>query len=227
MLAPDVGSRRVQPDLRHGPARARLLRCLHPGRDRGEVSRLFTHETRDAYRLLLAAASTGRARCAAAVEAPARLVQALFVAFTEKLSPARRLLYGASLVFAVLGLLQAFTGLGVRWIPAGPSTCPCWRPPGSAGPPRCSIAFVLVNLLVLIEVADRLSLKNDLEIARDIQHAMLRHDTYRAPGVETFGRTRPANTVGRRLLRDRAAGRRRNGHQLWATWPARAAPPRC
>ena len=33
--------------------------------------------------------------------------------------------------------------------------------------------FLLLNLLVLLEVADRLSLKNDLEIAREIQQAML------------------------------------------------------
>jgi serine phosphatase RsbU (regulator of sigma subunit) len=56
--------------------------------------------------------------------------------------------------------------------------------------------FLLVNLLVLLEVADRLSLKNDLEIARDIQQAMLPKAAYRSAGVEAFGMTRPANTVG-------------------------------
>jgi serine phosphatase RsbU (regulator of sigma subunit) len=49
---------------------------------------------------------------------------------------------------------------------------------------------------VLVEVADRLSLKNDLEIAREIQQAMLPAPGYSAPGVETFGSSRPANTVG-------------------------------
>jgi serine phosphatase RsbU (regulator of sigma subunit) len=53
-----------------------------------------------------------------------------------------------------------------------------------------------MNLLVLLEVADRLSLKNDLEIARDIQQAMLPSGIYTAPGVETIGISRPANTVG-------------------------------
>ena len=53
-----------------------------------------------------------------------------------------------------------------------------------------------MNLLVLLEVADRLSLKNDLEIARDIQQAMLPSGVYSAPGVETVGMSRPANTVG-------------------------------
>jgi serine phosphatase RsbU (regulator of sigma subunit) len=49
---------------------------------------------------------------------------------------------------------------------------------------------------VLLEVADRLSLKNDLEVARDIQQAMLPSGVYSAPGVETIGTSRPANTVG-------------------------------
>jgi serine phosphatase RsbU (regulator of sigma subunit) len=53
-----------------------------------------------------------------------------------------------------------------------------------------------MNLLVLLEVADRLSLKNDLEIARDIQQAMLPSGLYTGPGVETVGMSRPANTVG-------------------------------
>jgi serine phosphatase RsbU (regulator of sigma subunit) len=57
-------------------------------------------------------------------------------------------------------------------------------------------AFLLMNLLVLLEVADRLSLKNDLEIARQIQQAMLPAGLFSAPGVETFGLSRPANTVG-------------------------------
>jgi serine phosphatase RsbU (regulator of sigma subunit) len=58
------------------------------------------------------------------------------------------------------------------------------------------LAFVLVNLLVLLEVADRLSLKNDLEIARDIQQAMLPSGRYTGAGFETVGFSRPANTVG-------------------------------
>ncbi len=53
-----------------------------------------------------------------------------------------------------------------------------------------------MNLLVLLEVADRLSLKNDLEIAREIQQSMLPRAAFKAPGVEAFGMTRPANTVG-------------------------------
>ena len=49
---------------------------------------------------------------------------------------------------------------------------------------------------MLLEVADRLSLKNDLEIAREIQQAMLPNGTYTTPTVEMIGMSRPANTVG-------------------------------
>jgi sigma-B regulation protein RsbU (phosphoserine phosphatase) len=53
-----------------------------------------------------------------------------------------------------------------------------------------------VNLLMLLEVADRLSLKGELEVARAIQLAMLPSGTFRVADVEACGVTRPANTVG-------------------------------
>jgi sigma-B regulation protein RsbU (phosphoserine phosphatase) len=49
---------------------------------------------------------------------------------------------------------------------------------------------------VLLEVADRLSLKGELEVAREIQLAMLPRGTYSAGDLEICGVTRPANTVG-------------------------------
>jgi sigma-B regulation protein RsbU (phosphoserine phosphatase) len=57
-------------------------------------------------------------------------------------------------------------------------------------------AFAAVNLLILMEVADRLSLKSDLEIARDIQLAMLPGGIRAAGDAVVCGVTRPANTVG-------------------------------
>ena len=47
-----------------------------------------------------------------------------------------------------------------------------------------------------MEVADRLSLKGDLEIARDIQLAMLPGGMHTAGDAVVCGVTRPANTVG-------------------------------
>jgi len=106
--------------------------------------------------------------------------------------------FGAALLFALVGLFNLLRGVGIIEILRLPFV-------GGVGVPgplfqrgtwSLFFAFALMNLLVLLEVADRLSLKNDLEIARDIQQAMLPSGLYTAAGVETVGLTRPANTVG-------------------------------
>jgi serine phosphatase RsbU (regulator of sigma subunit) len=106
--------------------------------------------------------------------------------------------YGASLIFTILGLSSLFRGLGLVRVAQGPFDLTI-AVPGLVfrqGTWAMLIGFALMNLLVLLEVADRLSLKNDLEIAREIQQAMLPSGVYSAPGVETIGISRPANTVG-------------------------------
>ena len=121
-----------------------------------------------------------------------------FIAFTSRLSPARRALFGIALVCALVGMFELFRGFGITRIPLIPFFLnigipgPAW----TDGTFWLFSGFVLVNLLVLLEVADRLDLKHDLEIARDIQLAMLPHDTFISGGIEVAGHTRPANTVG-------------------------------
>jgi sigma-B regulation protein RsbU (phosphoserine phosphatase) len=117
-----------------------------------------------------------------------------------RLSPARRLMYGFSLAMAVVGLLQLFSGFGLMRVPI-PVALFFVRirvpaPLFSDGTLWLLGGFLLMNLLVLLEVADRLSLKRDLEVAREIQQAMLPDGTWSGPGVEAFGLTKPANTVG-------------------------------
>jgi sigma-B regulation protein RsbU (phosphoserine phosphatase) len=163
-----------------------------------DLQRLFTRDARDAYKFFT------RGRDADAMQrlpwhrraiAEARI---LFLAFSMKLSPARRVVFGASLVFALIGLFNLFRGIGLievlRLPIIGRFGFP--GPLFQQGTWSLFFAFALMNLLVLLEVADRLSLKNDLEIARDIQQAMLPSGVYTAPGVETVGMSRPANTVG-------------------------------
>src|SRR5207249_11682475 len=122
----------------------------------------------------------------------------LFLAFTMKLSPARRVVYAAALGLAIIGLMNLFRGIGIIEV----MRLPIFGGVGVPGPMfrqgtwSLFLAFALMNLLVLLEVADRLSLKNDLEIAREIQQAMLPREPYNAPGLEAAGLSRPANTVG-------------------------------
>jgi sigma-B regulation protein RsbU (phosphoserine phosphatase) len=163
-----------------------------------EFKRLFTHDTRDAYDFF----TRGQNEDAYAAlpwwkRLPLRFRQ-FMVAFTLRLPPARRALYLSALVVAVLGMLKLFRGFALVEVPFGTPFFPIGvpLPVWSAGTFTLILGFLLVNLLVILEVADRLSLKGELEVAREIQLAMLPRGTYGAGDIEIFGTTRPANTVG-------------------------------
>ena len=163
-----------------------------------DLQRLFTDDTRDAYQFFTRGKDDERfARMPFWKSAPLRLRE-FFVAFTMRLSPARRALYVGALIVALTGIIRLFRGFSSVDFPFGVPflqvavLMPVW----ADGTLALIISFVLVNLLVLLEVADRLSLKGELEVAREIQLAMLPKGTYRAGDIEICGITRPANTVG-------------------------------
>ena len=164
-----------------------------------DLQRLFTRDAREAYKFFTRGIETDAFKALPWHKRVIAETRVLFLAFTMKLSPARRILYGASLLFAAIGLINLFRGIGLvrlgRAVPFG-MTLGVPGPLFHEGTWALLFAFALMNLLVLLEVADRLSLKNDLEIAREIQQAMLPSGLYSATGVETVGLSRPANTVG-------------------------------
>ena len=160
-----------------------------------DLQRLFTRDAREAYEFFARHIDSREFEGLPWHRRAAVQLRLFFTAFTMKLSPARRVVYAVSLIFAVSGFFTL-----VRWHLAqarlGRVTVGF---PGVTLPDgmlALIIAFALVNLLVLLEVADRLSLKNDLEIAREIQKAMLPPGRFRAPGADVAGLSRPANTVG-------------------------------
>ena len=163
---------------------------------REEVQRLFKRDTREAYQYLSRDIRPGVYADMKWYERVSGRAHELFLAFTMKLSPARRLIYAVALVASLIGLIELFTGFDLRWAPAGPYSIPLIVPTWRDGTVLLLVGFFLLNLLVILEVADRLSLKNDLEIARDIQKQMLPREAFRAEGIEVYGLTRPANTVG-------------------------------
>lgn len=179
------------------PTRGRdLLRTYTGDVSPEDLSRLFTRDARAAYRFFTQGLDQESLAALPWHRRWAASLRAFFLAFSMRLTPARRVLYASSLVLAALGTLELFTGFGIASIPAGlfwiPVPVPTWRD----GTVLLIAGFLLLNLLIVLEVAERLTLKDDLEVAREIQEAMLRRDTYRAAGVEAFGATRPANTVG-------------------------------
>jgi serine phosphatase RsbU (regulator of sigma subunit) len=165
----------------------RFLKDYVQGLTKVEIERLFTRDTPEAYRFFSRGIDLEALKLLPWHKRVFRHTRLLFLAFTLKLTPARRAIYGMSLMATLIGLFELFSEIRLLLLP---------HPVFANGTLWMLTGFLLVNLLVLLEVADRLSLKNDLEIAREIQQSMLPRATYLAPGVEAFGMTRPANTVG-------------------------------
>jgi phosphoserine phosphatase RsbU/P len=160
-----------------------------------DLQRLFTRDARDAYQFFARHIDFSQAAHLPWHKRALTNARLFFLAFTMKLSPARRVVYAVSLLFTLIGVINL---MRLRVAAAGIGHVTVLFPGLSipSGLGTLLLAFGLMNLLVLLEVADRLSLKNDLEIAREIQQAMLPSGVYSAPGVETIGISRPANTVG-------------------------------
>jgi sigma-B regulation protein RsbU (phosphoserine phosphatase) len=72
------------------------------------------------------------------------VVKEIFISFIMKLTPARRLVYGIGMVGFVWGLIQAHFGLIIA-------------------------SFLVINFLLALELADKLTTRDELEIAREIQ----------------------------------------------------------
>ena len=163
-----------------------------------DLGRLFTRETPEAYRFFARGVNLAELDGLPWWQRALKYVQGFFLAFTMRLSPARRAIYGLALVASVLGLIELFRGVGLMSVRLPPVFVRISVPAPifQDGTLWLLTGFLLLNLLVLLEVADRLSLKRDLEVAREIQNAMLPAGTWSGPGVEAFGMTQPANTVG-------------------------------
>jgi sigma-B regulation protein RsbU (phosphoserine phosphatase) len=149
-----------------------------------EVNQLwsqFEKDARSSYRLY----SAGMAERAEGESRSRRawfVAKALFWAILEKLTPARRVL----LLFAIIFLL----------FPAGGFTYK-----DKAGDVQVFeldlhiLGGLLMFVVLLLELADRVVMKRDLEIAKDIQTWLLPGAPLQIPGYQIAYATRPANTV--------------------------------
>jgi phosphoserine phosphatase RsbU/P len=106
---------------------------------------------------------------------PFHVAKQLFWALTLKLSPARRVLLFISLVFVGLATLVVHD-------PQIQSTLD-W------------FAAMLLLLLLSLELADKVTMKRDLEIAREIQSWLVPSRPPEVPGADIAFATRPQNSV--------------------------------
>jgi phosphoserine phosphatase RsbU/P len=163
-----------------------------------DFQRVFTRETPEAWQFFAKAIKAEELAALPWHIKAAEYTRRAFLAFTLRLSPARRAIYGISLVMALIGLMKLFVGFVTVRVPVIPFvfSLPLPGVGWTEGTLWLAGGFLVLNLLILLEVADRLTLKKDLEVAREIQQAMLPREIFAETGIEAFGVTRPANTVG-------------------------------
>jgi len=107
-----------------------------------------------------------------------RIARGLFWASIMKLSPARRVLLLIALVLLFLPSVRV--GHGDR---------------NSDTVQTQSLAGMVLVILLALELSDRVAMKRDLEIAREIQSWLMPSEPPKVPGVDIAFASRPANTV--------------------------------
>ncbi len=107
-----------------------------------------------------------------------RVARGLFWAMVLKLSPARRVLFVVALICFVL------PGLDFRFGQVELQT-----------PNLAILGSIILFILLALELADRVTMKRDLEIAKEIQTWLMPAAAPHVPGLDIAFATRPANTV--------------------------------
>ena len=153
-----------------------------------DLSRLLQHEVRETFHFLTREVDTTDLGALPWWRRYPRSVMRLFLAVAYRLSPWRRVLFAGSaiaLTFSWLGFLMHLVALG-----------PFSFAPLFEGTSFLLLSATLFALLLVLELRDKLSLKGDLEIARQIQFGLLPFEPYDKDGIRIATVMRPANTVG-------------------------------
>jgi hypothetical protein len=174
-----------QPSAQHVPLRVRLRRFWQRVTEGLEVSQLwsqFESEARASYRLYSKDVAAKTPEGLTSRGRHLHVIKEFFWAVFEKLSPARRVLLLAALVM----LCVPHTGFDL----------------GGSGGKVYSVEFdlhfwggLLLLIVLILEIGDRVVMKRDLQIAREIQTWLLPGTPPQIPGLSLSYSTRPANTV--------------------------------
>jgi hypothetical protein len=113
----------------------------------------------------------------------------IFLALAYRLSPPRRIAFAVAILAFLLGLVEhsqyRTRSEGGAITVVGPGGTGWWL-----------ICIATLFLLLLMELRDKLGLKGDLEIAREIQMGLVPSKPFHRDGFSIFCHMRPANTVG-------------------------------
>jgi sigma-B regulation protein RsbU (phosphoserine phosphatase) len=108
---------------------------------------------------------------------PFKIIGYLFSSILEKLSPARRLFLLLNVILAFLAVINFHFLILTQEI-------------------EFLLAFVGLLILLALVLGDHISMKRDIEIAREIQRWLVPRRAPDVPGIDVAFATRPAKTIG-------------------------------
>jgi len=174
-----------QPPAQPVPFGVRVQQFWHRVTEGLQVSQLwsqFEGEARASYRLYSKDVAAKTPEGLTSSGRRLHVVKEFFWAVFEKLSPARRVLLLLALILLILPQGSVQTGANEHGRVFVDLNFHFWA------------ALILLVLLIL-EIADRVVMKRDLQIAREIQTWLLPGAAPQIPGLAIAYATRPANTV--------------------------------
>jgi hypothetical protein len=149
---------------------------------------LLQHEARETFRFLTREVSLADLETRPAWKRHPIAAWRFFLAIAYRLSPWRRVLFALAVIVTFAG----WVGFFVHAISRGPfSLAPAANPLS-----WLLVAATVVLFLLALELRDKLGLKGDLEVARQIQFGLLPFEPIERDGVRIATAMRPANTVG-------------------------------
>jgi serine phosphatase RsbU (regulator of sigma subunit) len=150
-----------------------------------EFRDLFAYDAQDAFRYFTREVDLERVWPRPWYQSYPIAIWKVFLAVAFRLSPARRVMFALAVPLLALGWVRYLLAslAGGQW----------------EVPTIFTVALVSATLLfalLMIELRDKLALKGDLEIARQIQFGLLPFEPFHRDGTSIFAAMRPANTVG-------------------------------
>jgi hypothetical protein len=148
-----------------------------------ELRRLFGRDAAQVYRVLTREQDLS-------MEPAGRLkrfffrVKVVFLGLSYKLTPARRVLFAVSIIAALVGLLQFRARVAAQDISV--SMSPFWFLVSVAG----------LTFLLALELVDRVLVRDELEVARQLQRDLLPSKAPEIPGYRIAHSYRTANEIG-------------------------------
>ena len=178
---PPAGQPSVQP-IPFGMRLKNFWRRVTEGLEVSQLWSQFESEARASYRLYSKDVAAKTPEGLTTRGHHLHVIKEFFWAVFEKLSPARRVLLLVALILLVVphGAFE-YAGQGGK-VYAAEFDSHFW-------------AALLLLLLLMLEIADRVVMKRDLQIAREIQTWLLPGVPPQIPGLAISYATRPANTV--------------------------------